>query len=117
MRYLMPINSHSISETNEIILLNPRTLGDWYGVRTTLPIFVARTSITGDLNEGWSLQIKDYCGRRVLIDSKQFENPMNDNLDVIQLLGHGVSLMLGHELIFSLNEGYCSATTFIDLEK
>lgn len=114
MQILTPISSYQTRQNNEIILIDSGRLAEWYGLEKDVPKIVCKTCIRGELEAGWNLYIEENNQYTWLVGAKASAD-MQEQLDVIPLIGHKLMLMSWQKLVFRCLGESCYGVSFIDL--
>jgi hypothetical protein len=100
---------------NGLVLIDISRLAYSYGVANDRPVVVTKTSLSGDFSDGWCCYLEEFGTRTTLLKSADTDiSPDSENIDLIELLGHGLTVMPQQKLIFACPRR-CSGLTYVDL--
>jgi len=110
MQSLIPITS-SRSSKNIEILINPNQLAQFYGITS---IKIMKTSIHTSSKE-WCVELIESGKTRTIFDSEDQDISKDPSgVDIIKLLGHGLTIMNGQTLQVRSTNDYCSAICYLE---
>lgn len=101
MQTLIPCTSRSGRSSHESILVNPNELQSWYGFSG--PYQIAKTCIAVDPAEEWTILLEDGPSRVCLLCSSDVDCTVMPVVDLVAILGHGVTLSPWQKLYFRTN--------------
>lgn len=114
MQSLIPCTSRSGRNSHECILVNPNELRCSYGFSG--PYQVAKTCISVEPSENWSILLEDGPNRVCLLCSSDVDCTKKPIIDVVSVLGHALTLSPWQKLYFHTS-GYSGVyvTYLLDL--
>ncbi len=98
MQSLIPCISRSGRNSQECVLVNPDELQSWYGFAG--PYQIAKTCISVEPTEDWSIVLEDGANRVCLLRSSNIDCTETPMIDLVAILGHGVTLSPWQKLYF-----------------
>lgn len=109
------VPAHERKGLNGLVLIDISRLAYSYGLANDRPVVVTKTSLSGDFSDGWCCYIEEFGTRTILLKSADSDvSPESDNIDLIGLLGHGLTLMPQQKLIFACPRR-CDGVAYIQL--
>lgn len=98
---------------NGLVLVDISRLSFLYGVPHDRPVSVSKTALHGDFTDGWCFYLEEVGTRTALIKSSDTDHN-SKAIDLIELLGHGLTVMPSQKLVFACT-GDCVGVTYVDL--
>lgn len=96
------VPAHERRGLNGLVLIDISRLAYSYGLANDQPVVVTKTSLSGDFSDGWCCYLEEFGTRTILLKSADTDSsPDSENIDLIELLGHGLSVMPQQKLIFA----------------
>lgn len=109
------VPAHERRGLNGLVLIDISRLAYSYGLAHDRPVLVTKTSLSGDFSDGWCCYLEEFGTRTILLKSADTDiSPESENIDLIELLGHGLTVMPQQKLIFVCPR-CCAGLTYIDL--
>lgn len=109
------IPAHERKGLNGLVLIDISRLVYSYGLANDRPVVVTKTSLSGDFSDGWCCYLEEFGTRTILLKSADTDiSPETKNIDLIELLGHGLAVMPQQKLIFVCPQS-CRGVTYINL--
>jgi len=109
------IPAHERRGLNGLVLIDISRLAYSYGLANDRPVVVIKTSLSGDFSDGWCCYLEEFGTRTILLKSADTDiSPDSANIDLIELLGHGLMVMPQQKLIFACPQS-CAGVTYINL--
>lgn len=100
---------------NGLVLIDISRLAYSYGVANDRPVVVAKTSLSGDFSDGWCCYLEEFGTRTILLKSADTDiSPEAANIDLIELLGHGLTVLPQQKLIFACPRR-CDGVAYIQI--
>lgn len=107
------VPAHERRGLNGLVLIDICRLAYSYGLANDRPVVVTKTSLSGDFSDGWCCYIEEFGTRTILLKSADTDiSPKSEHIDLIELLGHGLTVMPQQKLIFAC-PSRCEGVTFI----
>jgi hypothetical protein len=98
-----------------LVLIDISRLAYSYGLANDQPVVVTKTSLSGDFSDGWCCYLEEFGIRTILLKSADTDiSPESENIDLIELLGHGLTVMPPQKLIFACPRR-CNGVAYIQL--
>jgi hypothetical protein len=112
MKTLIPITSLSNNHGSIVTLLNPKQL--FFDYDFTCPVRLEKTVINIDAKK-WSIGLLENYQFHTLLDSDVCDKlNITTPIDLIQQLGHGLTIMPWQRLQVQITEGHCDAVSYIE---
>lgn len=109
------VPAHERRGLNGLVLIDISRLAYSYGLANDRPVVVTKTSLSGDFSDGWCCYLEEFGTRTILLKSPDADiSPESENIDLIELLGHGLTVMPQQKLIFVCS-GIFTGLTYVDL--
>lgn len=109
------VPAHERKGLNGLVLIDISRLAYSYGLANDRPVVVTKTSLSGDFSDGWCCYLEEFGTRTILLKSADADiSPESENIDLIELLGHGLTVMPQQKLIFACPQS-CTGVTYIFL--
>lgn len=109
------VPAHERRGLNGLVLIDISRLAYSYGLANDRPVVVTKTSLSGDFSDGWCCYLEEFGTRTILLKSPDADiSPESENIDLIELLGHGLTVMPQQKLIFVCPQS-CKGVTYINL--
>lgn len=109
------VPAHERRGLNGLVLIDICRLAYSYGLANDQPVVVTKTSLSGDFSDGWCCYLEEFGTRTILIQSADADiSPESGIIDLIELLGHGLSVLPQQKLIFVCSRR-CAGLTYVDL--
>ena len=110
------VPAHRRTGLNGLVLIDVGRLAFLYGIGNERPVVVTKTSLQGDFSDGWCWYLEEFGTRTTLLKSADVDiSPDAETVDLIALLGHGLTLMPQQKLVFACPR-CCAGVTYVNLD-